>query len=100
MAVHVEDPEQVLYARWEIHVFCSIERASDYKKTKACLLRTLNGGLGTNTLRGRMRSWWSLFSDKDPAAIIAIGTVALVLLTLALLIVALLLEALNRSSLT
>jgi hypothetical protein len=52
-------------------------------------LRQLDTEGGVNTLRGRMRSWWSLASGKNSAAIVAIGTVALVLLTAALLIVAL-----------
>ena len=90
MVTRAEKPEQVLYAHWEIRVCRSVERLSDYTKAKAHLLRSLPDDLGANSRRGRMRLRWFLVPNNYSTAVIAIGTVALVLLTVAMLIVMLL----------
>lgn len=84
--LHSINGGRVLYARPDIEVFHGIERFSDYKKTK----RRMRRSLATDTSKGRTHSWRLLRSDKGLTAIIAIGTVALVLLAVATLIVTLL----------
>ena len=75
----------VLYVRPEIEVFRGIERFSDYKKTRDRVRRALDQSTGSP--RGRRQRWRFLLSDKGLTAIIAIGTVVLVLIGVATLIV-------------
>lgn len=90
MSADTEAYESAFYARREIREFRNIARYSDYKKIKADLLRKRDVEPGTTSRRVRMRPWFSWMSESGWTAVIAIGTVALVLLTAALLAVALL----------
>lgn len=87
MATHEASRGRVLYARWEVRVFRGIERFSDYKKIKARVRPLTDKTAGEHALRGGKRRWHSLLSDRGLATIIAVGTVALVLLAIATLIV-------------
>jgi hypothetical protein len=80
----VDNRGRIYYARWEVRIFRGIERFSDYKKVKTKMRRVVIDNVAdVPAPRGAKRGWRSLRSDK----IIAVGTIALVLLTAATLIV-------------
>jgi hypothetical protein len=86
MMVHRASPGRVLYARWEICAFRGVERFSDYKRIKDRMRPVMDNSANVNALRGGIRRWRSLLSDKEMAIINAVCAVVLVLLTAALLI--------------
>lgn len=83
----VDSRGRILYARWEVRVFRGIERFSDYKKIKAKMPLVTDNAEDVPALREAKRGWRFLRSDKVLTTIIAVGTIALVLLTAATLIV-------------
>jgi hypothetical protein len=76
---------RVLYARSDIEAFRGVERFSDYKKTK----RRIQRSLAAETPKDRTRRWHLLLSDKGLTAIIALGTVAIAVISVLTLIVTL-----------
>src|ERR1700679_2261885 len=93
MVTQRADDDRNLYARWDIRAFRGVVRFSDYKRAKARIRRSPDTRASINSQRPWRQRWRSLRSDKGMTTIIAIGTVALVLLAVATLIVMLLLRA-------
>jgi hypothetical protein len=87
--MHGESRGRILYARWEIRLFSSVERFSDYKKIKA-RAQSIFHYPSMRRQRGGKRGWRSLISNHGLTAVIAIGTVVLILLAVATLVAILL----------
>lgn len=82
MMVREESFGQVLYARLEIRAFRNIERFADYKRISTRVRSAMDGTATAHASRGGKSGWRSVLSIKGLTAIIAVGTVVLVLLTL------------------
>jgi hypothetical protein len=81
---------RILCARWEIRAFRGIERFADYKKINVRMGPIIHYPTSAHIIKDKKRPWRSRLSDRGLTGIIAVGTIALVLIGIATLVVMLL----------